>query len=129
MTGGSGTLIDRFKQEPLVPIGAGATIAAFLYAAHGTYRGNFKQAQWGMRSRVALQGLTVCALVGYGLYNTAESKPVRRENMRDIDWERLASESKAAEEADRLRKEQALAAQAAKAKNVRTVFAPELKDK
>ncbi|KAJ2020338.1 Respiratory supercomplex factor 1, mitochondrial [Coemansia sp. RSA 376] len=124
-----GTLLDRFKQEPLVPLGAAATIAAFLYAAHGMYRGNFKQTQFGMRSRVVLQGLTVCTLVGYGLYSTTGSKPTRKEDMRDIDWERLARESKAAEDADKLRKEQALAAQVAKARQAKTVFAPEPKDK
>ncbi|KAJ2891103.1 Respiratory supercomplex factor 1, mitochondrial [Coemansia aciculifera] len=128
MAGGSGTLLDRFKQEPLVPLGAAATFAAFLYAAHGMYRGNFKQTQWGMRSRVVLQGLTVCALVGYGLYSANGTKPGRKEDVRDIDWERLARESMAAEEADKLRKEQGLAAQVARAKQARTVFAPEPKD-
>ncbi|KAJ1997201.1 Respiratory supercomplex factor 1, mitochondrial [Coemansia sp. RSA 2322] len=129
MAGGSNTLLDRFKQEPLVPLGAAATLAAFLYAAHGMHRGNFKQTQWGMRSRVALQGLTVCALLGYSLYRTDEHQTGRKDHVRAIDWERLERESIAAEKTDRARQDDAVAGPlpSDKVKQPTTVFAQEPK--
>lgn len=95
------SIISKLKDEPLVPLGVGATIAAFLYACHGMHRGNQMQTQWGMRGRVLMQGLTVAALLGYGIYKSTSGGKHQTERIlhaRPINWEKLEREAKEAEQ-------------------------------
>ncbi|XP_033174957.1 HIG1 domain family member 2A, mitochondrial isoform X2 [Bombus impatiens] len=56
--------IQKFKENPLVPIGATATVAALSYGLYNTFIGNSQMAQYMMRSRVAAQAFTIIAMVG-----------------------------------------------------------------
>ncbi|KAJ2348710.1 HIG1 domain member 2A [Coemansia erecta] len=94
---GDSRFIRKLKEEPLVPLGAGATICALVYAAWGIQRNNTKQAQRGMRGRVIMQGLTICALLGYGLLKTRNSAHADKSDIRPINWERLEHEAQQAE--------------------------------
>ncbi|KAJ1724906.1 Respiratory supercomplex factor 1, mitochondrial [Coemansia erecta] len=101
MSGSPNSIIGKIKEEPLVPLGFFATVGAFLYAAHGMHRGNNSQTQWGMRARVVMQGLTVAALLGYGLFHsTRDSTKSRKEDFRTIDWDKLEQDAIAAEKAE-----------------------------
>ncbi|KAJ2778441.1 Respiratory supercomplex factor 1, mitochondrial [Coemansia javaensis] len=97
MIGGSRTITGKLREEPLVPLGVAATVAAFLYASWGIHRNNTRMTQWGMRGRVAMQGLTLVALVGYGLYGARSYNAQRRGDVRQLDWEKLEREAAAAE--------------------------------
>ncbi|KAJ2763588.1 Respiratory supercomplex factor 1, mitochondrial [Coemansia nantahalensis] len=99
MSGGGRSMTAKFREEPLVPLGVLATIGAFLYASQGIYRNNTKMTQWGMRGRVVMQGLTLLALVGYGVYGAAGVVRERRQDARQIDWEKLERQAKEAEAA------------------------------
>ncbi|KAJ1899321.1 Respiratory supercomplex factor 1, mitochondrial [Coemansia sp. IMI 209127] len=100
MTGGVKSITDRFKEEPLIPLGVAATVGAFTFASWGLFRGNMKNMQLGMRGRVVMQGLTVGALAWYGLYAaTSSTTKKRREDVREIDWEAIEREAVAAEKA------------------------------
>ncbi|KAJ1899268.1 Respiratory supercomplex factor 1, mitochondrial [Kickxella alabastrina] len=103
MSSGSNTIIGRLKEEPLVPLGFVATVGAFLYAARGMHRGNVGQTQWGMRARVVMQGLTVAALLGYGVFQTTKDskRPRMMDDVRQIDWEKLERDALAAENGEK----------------------------
>ncbi|KAJ1668633.1 Respiratory supercomplex factor 1, mitochondrial [Coemansia sp. RSA 1813] len=102
MSGGAKSVSARFKEEPLIPLGVAATVGAFLFASWGLYQGNAKNMQWGMRGRVVMQGLTVGALAWYGLYASSNSTAKeRREDVRQIDWDKIEKEALAAEEASK----------------------------
>ncbi|KAJ2725771.1 Respiratory supercomplex factor 1, mitochondrial [Coemansia sp. Benny D115] len=130
MSGNSKSIIGKLKEEPLVPLGFVATIGAFLYAAHGVHRSNFKQSQWGMRGRVVAQGLTVAALFGYGMFRSVSgSKSVDKEEKQPIDWEKLERDALAAEAAEKanptLSPLDKLIAKSNAQKAKRTIFAQE----
>ncbi|KAJ1718362.1 Respiratory supercomplex factor 1, mitochondrial [Coemansia biformis] len=99
MIGGQRSITAKLKEEPLVPVGVLATIGAFLYASWGIHRNNTKMTQWGMRGRVAMQGLTLVALVGYGLYSAKDHAPSRKEDVRQLDWDKLERQAREAEAA------------------------------
>lgn len=85
----------RSKQQPLVPIGVLATTAAVVMAAKGVRTGNAPKAQFWFRWRVALQGLTIVALV-FGSYyydrelnknqKTDEERAVAKAKVRQQLW-------------------------------------------
>ncbi|KAF7287383.1 HIG1 domain family member 2A, mitochondrial [Rhynchophorus ferrugineus] len=59
-------LIRKSSENPFVPIGSAATTAALCYGVYNWRMGRRKMSQYMMRTRVAAQGFTVCALVvGY----------------------------------------------------------------
>ncbi|BGP15864.1 Respiratory supercomplex factor 1, mitochondrial [Rhodosporidiobolus nylandii] len=58
----------KFKEEPLVPIGCVATVAALLGASSALQKGNRTQFNKFLRYRVAAQGFTVVAALGGSLY-------------------------------------------------------------
>lgn len=62
----------RFKEEPLIPIGALATVAAFTGAYRAMRRGDHHQVQRMFRARVAAQAFTVVAMVVGGMYYSAD---------------------------------------------------------
>ncbi|VEN56041.1 unnamed protein product [Callosobruchus maculatus] len=56
--------VRKFKENPFVPIGCGATAAALCYGLWCFRTGQRKMSQYMMRTRIIAQGLTVFALVG-----------------------------------------------------------------
>ncbi|KAJ1757305.1 Respiratory supercomplex factor 1, mitochondrial [Coemansia sp. RSA 1807] len=97
---GDSKIVKKMKEEPLVPLGVGLTVCALLYAAWGLHYKNIQQAQRGMRGRVIMQGLTVCALVGYGVFKTKDTSQTGQTNMRPINWDKLEREAQEAEALD-----------------------------
>lgn len=68
------------KNNLLVPIGTALTIGAFILSARATRKGDAKAANRMFIWRVALQGLTVAALVGGSYYlGTNEKWKVNRD--------------------------------------------------
>ncbi|XP_050544538.1 HIG1 domain family member 2A [Daktulosphaira vitifoliae] len=59
--------LRKFKENPLVPIGALLTVGFLSYGLRDMYRGDKMRSQMMMRGRIAAQGFTVVALLG-GLF-------------------------------------------------------------
>ncbi|CCM01845.1 uncharacterized protein FIBRA_03915 [Fibroporia radiculosa] len=57
----------KFKEQPLVPIGAGLTTVALVVAMVKMRRGEAKAMNHWLRARVVFQGLTIAAIVGGSL--------------------------------------------------------------
>ncbi|GMF00443.1 unnamed protein product [Ambrosiozyma monospora] len=71
-------IIFRSKQQPLVPLGCLGTCVAVAMAAKGVRTGNPKGAQVWFRWRVALQGLTIVALVAGSYIYDRQTKSVEK---------------------------------------------------
>ncbi|ORY92716.1 hypoxia induced protein conserved region-domain-containing protein [Leucosporidium creatinivorum] len=68
---------QKFKEEPLVPIGIVATVAALLGATSALQKGNRTQFNKMLRYRVAAQGVTVVAALGGSIYYQQERRATR----------------------------------------------------
>lgn len=62
----------RLREEPLIPIGCIATVAAFTGAYRAMRRGDHQQVQRMFRARVAAQAFTVIAMVAGSWYYAAD---------------------------------------------------------
>jgi len=71
----------KFKQEPLVPIGAGLTTVALIMASIKLSRGDSKSLNHWLRARLIFQGLTIAAVVG-GTYMYGQTKQQKEEQER-----------------------------------------------
>ena len=60
----------KCSEQPLVPIGCGVTAYFLVSGIRSFYQGNAGRSQTMMRARVASQGLTIAAFVGYAAYDT-----------------------------------------------------------
>ncbi|WVQ71058.1 hypothetical protein IAR50_000583 [Cryptococcus sp. DSM 104548] len=60
-------VLRKCKEQPAVPLGAGATVAALLGATYHLRRGNRNRFNQFLRWRIYAQGLTVAALMVYGI--------------------------------------------------------------
>ncbi|TDZ13486.1 Respiratory supercomplex factor 1 [Colletotrichum sidae] len=58
----------KLREEPLIPLGCGLTVYAFVAAWRATRRGDPMQANKMFRARVAAQGFTIVAMVAGSLY-------------------------------------------------------------
>ncbi|RXK36726.1 hypothetical protein M231_06033 [Tremella mesenterica] len=56
----------KCKSQPVIPIGMVATVGALVGAAYSMRTGNRRSMNYYLRARVALQGLTVVAMILYG---------------------------------------------------------------
>ena len=81
-------LVRRLKEEPLIPLGLGLTIWAFVRAAIAVRRGRSLEANKMFWRRIYAQGFTVAAVVGGNLYWRSD-----REKRRE--WEKAVTERKA----------------------------------
>ncbi|KAL2755739.1 hypothetical protein ACRALDRAFT_1064240 [Sodiomyces alcalophilus JCM 7366] len=61
-------ILRKLKEEPLVPLGAGLTVFAFVSSYRALRRGDSTTANRMFRARVAAQGFTVLAMVAGGMY-------------------------------------------------------------
>lgn len=71
----------KLKEEPLVPLGIGLTVFAFVNAYRALRRGDSRQANKMFRARVAAQGFTVIAMVAGSMYynkDREKSKELRK---------------------------------------------------
>ncbi|KAI0943131.1 hypothetical protein AcV7_002364 [Taiwanofungus camphoratus] len=57
-------LVRKFKEQPLVPIGAALTTVALVTAMVKMRRGESKAMNYWLRARVVAQGFTIAAIVG-----------------------------------------------------------------
>ncbi|XP_074865772.1 HIG1 domain family member 2A, mitochondrial [Carettochelys insculpta] len=62
--------LRKIRENPLVPIGCLTTAGALTYGLICFHRGNTRQSQLMMRTRVVAQGFTIAALV-VGMVATA----------------------------------------------------------
>ncbi|GAA6012984.1 hypothetical protein JCM10207_008403 [Rhodosporidiobolus poonsookiae] len=69
--------IAKLKEEPLVPLGCAATVAALLAASSALQKGNRTQFNKMLRYRVAAQGFTVFAALGGSLYYQQQRRATR----------------------------------------------------
>ena len=66
-------IVRKTKENPLVPIGTVATVAALIYGLWNLHRGNSQMQQYMMRARVGAQAFTILAMVA-GFMFTAGKK-------------------------------------------------------
>ncbi|PCH36893.1 hypothetical protein WOLCODRAFT_56201, partial [Wolfiporia cocos MD-104 SS10] len=68
--------LRRFKEEPLVPLGAALTTLALATAIVKSRRGDQRSMNLWLRARVVFQGLTIVAIVGgsYAFGRTKQQK-------------------------------------------------------
>ncbi|GKT64994.1 mitochondrial hypoxia responsive domain-containing protein [Colletotrichum tofieldiae] len=73
----------KLREEPLIPLGCGLTVFAFVSAWRAIRRGDSAQANKMFRARVAAQGFTVFAMVAGSMYynkdreRTAELRKIK----------------------------------------------------
>ncbi|KAK1964800.1 hypothetical protein LY78DRAFT_129958 [Colletotrichum sublineola] len=73
----------KLREEPLVPLGCGLTVFAFVSAWRAIRRGDSAQANKMFRARVAAQGFTVLAMLAGSMYynkdreRTAELRKIK----------------------------------------------------
>ncbi|XP_054010064.1 HIG1 domain family member 2A, mitochondrial-like [Hylaeus anthracinus] len=56
-------MVRKTKENPVVPLGAMATVAALTVGVYNFYHGNTKMSQYMMRARVGAQAFTIFAMV------------------------------------------------------------------
>lgn len=56
-------LARKFSENPAVPIGTVATVAALSFGMYSFYRGNTAMSQYMMRARVGAQAFTILSIV------------------------------------------------------------------
>ncbi|GAB0096308.1 HIG1 domain family member 2A, mitochondrial [Sergentomyia squamirostris] len=56
-------MMRKIKENPLVPMGCVATVAALTFGLYSFRRGERRMAQFMMRTRIVAQGFTVVALM------------------------------------------------------------------
>lgn len=85
-------LLRKIKQEPLVPLGIGLTVLAFVNAYRALRRGDSRQANRMFRARVAAQGFTVIAMVAGSMYYSQDREKTKE--LRKLKEERDAEEKR-----------------------------------
>ncbi|KAG5920488.1 hypothetical protein E4U42_006193 [Claviceps africana] len=85
-------LLRKIKEEPLVPLGMGLTVFAFLNAYRAIRRGDSRQANIMFRARVAAQGFTVFAMVAGSMYYSQDRQKTKE--LRTLKEERDAEEKR-----------------------------------
>ncbi|KAG5943031.1 hypothetical protein E4U59_000720 [Claviceps monticola] len=85
-------LFRKIKEEPLIPLGMGLTVLAFINAYRAIRRGDSRQANIMFRARIAAQGFTVVAMVAGGFYYDQDRK--KSQELRKLQEERDAEEKR-----------------------------------
>ncbi|KAI9163170.1 Respiratory supercomplex factor [Paramyrothecium foliicola] len=70
-------VVRKLKEEPLVPLGVGLTVFAFVNAYRALRRGDSRQANRMFRARVAAQGFTVIAMVAGSMYYSKDREKTK----------------------------------------------------
>ncbi|KAG5979618.1 hypothetical protein E4U55_004946 [Claviceps digitariae] len=82
----------KIKEEPLIPLGMGLTVFAFINAYRAIRRGDSRQANKMFRARVAAQGFTVVAMVAGSMYYSQDREKTKE--LRKLQEERDAEEKR-----------------------------------
>ncbi|PHH81964.1 hypothetical protein CDD82_7451 [Ophiocordyceps australis] len=86
-------VLRKLKEEPLIPLGAGLTVAALVNSWRAVRRGDSHQANRMFRARVAAQAFTIIAMVAGSMYYSRDrekTKELRRlKELRDAEEKRL----------------------------------------
>lgn len=96
----------KIKEEPLVPLGLGLTVYAFVAAYRAIRRGDSQQANRMFRARIAAQGFTVLAMVAGSMYyqkdreKTKELQKLQGEKMVEEKQQKWIKELEARHEED-----------------------------
>ncbi|ODA79471.1 hypothetical protein RJ55_05064 [Drechmeria coniospora] len=85
-------IFRKIKEEPLVPLGIGLTVFAFVNAYRALRRGDSQQANKMFRARVAAQGFTVIAMVAGSMYYSRDRE--KSKELRKLHEERDAEEKR-----------------------------------
>ncbi|KAG6031882.1 hypothetical protein E4U41_007392 [Claviceps citrina] len=85
-------LIRKIKEEPLVPLGMGLTVYAFINAYRALRRGDSRQANQMFRARVGAQAFTVLAMVAGSMYYSQDRQKTKE--LRKLQEERDAEEKR-----------------------------------
>ncbi|KAK2590836.1 Respiratory supercomplex factor 1, mitochondrial [Conoideocrella luteorostrata] len=85
-------IVRKIKEEPLVPLGIGLTVFAFVNAYRALRRGDSRQANKMFRARVAAQGFTVIAMVAGSMYYSQDRQKTKE--LRKLKEERDAEEKR-----------------------------------
>ncbi|KAM0255091.1 hypothetical protein ACHAQJ_006095 [Trichoderma viride] len=80
----------KLKEEPLVPLGIGLTVLAFVNAYRAIRKGDSRQANKMFRARIAAQGFTVVAMVAGSMYYNKDRE--KSKELRKLQEERDAEE-------------------------------------
>ncbi|KXH65996.1 hypothetical protein CSAL01_02136 [Colletotrichum salicis] len=97
----------KLREEPLIPLGCGLTVFAFVNAWRATRRGDAKQANRMFRARVAAQGFTVFAMVAGSMYynkdreRTAELRKIKEAKDAEEQRQRWIRELEARDEEEK----------------------------
>ncbi|RFU78730.1 mitochondrial hypoxia responsive domain-containing [Trichoderma arundinaceum] len=82
----------KLREEPLVPLGIGLTVLAFVNAYRALRKGDSRQANRMFRARVAAQGFTVIAMVAGSMYYNKDRE--KSKELRKLKEERDAEEKR-----------------------------------
>ncbi|PON28422.1 altered inheritance-mitochondria protein 31, mitochondrial [Trichoderma gamsii] len=82
----------KLKEEPLVPLGIGLTVFAFVNAYRALRKGDSRQANKMFRARIAAQGFTVVAMVAGSMYYSKDREKTKE--LRKLKDERDAEEKR-----------------------------------
>ncbi|KAM7220814.1 Hypoxia induced protein conserved region domain containing protein [Rhypophila decipiens] len=82
----------KIKEEPLIPVGCGLTVAAFTGAYRAMRRGDHQRVQMMFRARVAAQAFTVVAMVAGGIYFQEDRKKTKE--LRELKAQQEAEEKR-----------------------------------
>ncbi|UNI23187.1 Respiratory supercomplex factor 1, mitochondrial [Purpureocillium takamizusanense] len=85
-------VVRKIKEEPLVPLGIGLTVFAFVNAYRALRRGDSRQANKMFRARVAAQGFTVIAMVAGSMYYSKDREKTKE--LRKLKEQRDAEEKR-----------------------------------
>ncbi|TWU76188.1 Respiratory supercomplex factor 1, mitochondrial [Metarhizium rileyi] len=85
-------VVRKLKEEPLVPLGIGLTVFAFVNAYRALRRGDSRQANRMFRARVAAQGFTVIAMVAGSMYYSQDRQKTKE--LQKLKEERDAEEKR-----------------------------------
>ncbi|KFH44887.1 Respiratory supercomplex factor-like protein [Hapsidospora chrysogenum ATCC 11550] len=119
-------VVRKIKEEPLIPLGIGLTVFAFVNAWRAIRKGDSEKANRMFRARVLAQGFTVVAMVAGGMYYSKDrekTKELRKlKEQRDAEekrqkWIRELEARDSEEKAMRARLQQKAAAAAEEAKS------------
>ncbi|RDA93271.1 hypothetical protein CP533_6479 [Ophiocordyceps camponoti-saundersi (nom. inval.)] len=85
-------IVRKLKEEPLIPLGLGLTVFAFVNAYRAIRRGDSHQANRFFRIRVAAQGFTVLAMVGGSVFYSSDREKVKE--LRKLEAQTAAEEKR-----------------------------------
>ncbi|RDA86190.1 hypothetical protein CP532_3485 [Ophiocordyceps camponoti-leonardi (nom. inval.)] len=85
-------IVRKLKEEPLIPLGLGLTVFAFVNAYRAVRRGDSHQANRFFRLRVAAQGFTILAMVGGSIFYSNDREKVKE--LRELETKRAAEEKR-----------------------------------